>query len=167
MRVDKDSTSRVLTWPETAAFVQSVRGTGQRVVFTNGVFDLLHPGHVRYLQQARHLGDVLIVGLNADASVSRNKGPGKPMTPELERAELLAALECVDAVVIFEQDTPADIVNLVQPDILVKGADWPADQIVGRDTVETRGGKVVLVPVEQGHSTSAIVDRIRNGRSSA
>ena len=163
MRIDKDSSSRVLTWPETAAFVQSVRGTGQRIVFTNGVFDLLHPGHLRYLQHARRLGDVLIVGLNADASVSRNKGPGRPMTPELERAELLAALDCVDAVVIFEQDTPADIVKLVQPDILVKGADWPADQIVGRDTVEARGGKVVLVPVEQGHSTSAIVDRIRGG----
>ena len=164
MRIDKDSTSRVLTWPETAAFVQSVRGTGQCIVLTNGVFDLLHPGHVRYLQHARRLGDVLIVGLNADASVSRNKGPGRPITPELERAELLAALDCVDAVVIFEQDTPADIVKLVQPDILVKGADWPADQIVGRDTVEARGGKVVLVPVEQGHSTSAIVDRIRGNR---
>lgn len=161
MRIDKDSTSRVLTWPETAAFVQSVRETGQRVVFTNGVFDLLHPGHVRYLQHARRLGDVLIVGLNADASVGRNKGPGRPITPELERAELLAALDCVDAVVIFEQDTPADIVKLVQPDILVKGADWPADQIVGRDTVEARGGQVVLVPVEPGHSTTAIVDRIR------
>ena len=161
MRIDKDSTSRVLTWPETAAFVQFVRGTGQRIVFTNGVFDLLHPGHLRYLQHARRLGDVLIVGLNADSSVRRNKGPGRPITPELERAELLAALDCVDAVVIFEQDTPADIVKLVQPDILVKGADWPADQIVGRDTVEARGGKVVLVPVEQGHSTSAIVDRIR------
>ena len=164
MRVDKDSTSRVLTWPETAAFVQSVRGSGQRVVFTNGVFDLLHPGHLRYLQHARRLGDVLIVGLNADSSVRRNRGPGRPITPELERAELLAALDCVDAVVIFEQDTPADIVKLVQPDILVKGADWPADQIVGRDTVEARGGKVVLVPVEQGHSTSAIVDRIRGNR---
>ena len=164
MRVDKDSTSRVLTWPETAAFVQSVRGTGQRVVFTNGVFDLLHPGHVRYLQHARRLGDVLIVGLNADSSVRRNRGPGRPITPELERAELLAALDCVDAVVIFEQDTPADIVKLVQPDILVKGADWPADQIVGRDTVEARGGKVVLVPTEEGHSTTAIVDRIRESR---
>lgn len=164
MRVDKDSTSRVLTWPETAAFVQSVRGSGQRVVFTNGVFDLLHPGHVRYLQHARRLGDVLIVGLNADSSVRRNRGPGRPITPELERAELLAALDCVDAVVIFEQDTPADIVKLVQPDILVKGADWPADQIVGRDTVEARGGKVVLVPTEEGHSTTAIVDRIRERR---
>ena len=164
MRVDKDSTSRVLTWPETAAFVQSVRGSGQRVVFTNGVFDLLHPGHVRYLQHARRLGDVLIVGLNADSSVRRNRGPGRPITPELERAELLAALDCVDAVVIFEQDTPAEIVKLVQPDILVKGADWPADQIVGRDTVEARGGKVVLVPTEEGHSTTAIVDRIRESR---
>jgi rfaE bifunctional protein nucleotidyltransferase chain/domain len=164
MRIDKDSTSLVLTWPETAAFVQSVRGTGQRIVFTNGVFDLLHPGHVRYLQHARRLGDVLIVGLNADSSVSRHKGPGRPITPELERAELLAALECVDAVVIFEQDTPAEIVKLVQPDILVKGADWPADQIVGRETVEARGGKVVLVPTEEGHSTTAIVDRIRGRR---
>jgi rfaE bifunctional protein nucleotidyltransferase chain/domain len=164
MRIDKDSTSRVLTWPETAAFVQSVRGTGLRIVFTNGVFDLLHPGHVRYLQHARRLGDVLIVGLNADSSVSRHKGPGRPITPELERAELLAALECVDAVVIFEQDTPAEIVKLVQPDILVKGADWPADQIVGRETVEARGGKVVLVPTEEGHSTTAIVDRIRGRR---
>jgi rfaE bifunctional protein nucleotidyltransferase chain/domain len=164
MRVDKDSTSRVLTWPETAALVQSVRGAGQHVVFTNGVFDLLHPGHVRYLQHARRLGDVLIVGLNADSSVRRNKGPGRPITPELERAELLAALDCVDAVVIFEQETPAEIVRLVQPDILVKGADWPADQIVGRDTVEARGGKVVLVPTEEGHSTTAIVDRIRGNR---
>src|SRR4029453_10481174 len=135
MRIEKERTSRVLTWPETAAFVQSVRGTGQRIVFTNGVFDLLHPGHVRYLQHARRLGDVLIVGLNADSSVSRHKGPGRPITPELERAELLAALECVDASVICEQNPPAEIVKLVQPDILVKGADWPADQIVGRETV--------------------------------
>src|SRR4029453_13607157 len=136
MRIDKDSTSRVLTWPETAAFLQSVRGTGQPIVFTNGVFDLLHPGHVRYLQHARRLGDVLIVGLNGDSSVRRHKGPGRPITPELERAELLAALECVDAVVIFEQDPPAEIVKLVQPDILVKGADWPADRIGGGEPCE-------------------------------
>jgi D-beta-D-heptose 7-phosphate kinase/D-beta-D-heptose 1-phosphate adenosyltransferase len=104
---------------------------------------------------------MLIVGLNADASVRRNKGPGRPITPQDERAEVLAALECVDAVVIFEEDTPAEIVRLVEPDVLVKGADWPADQIVGRDTVEARGGRVVLVAVEEGHSTSAIVERIR------
>src|SRR6476620_11703793 len=161
MRVNEDSTSRVLTWPRTEAFVKSARAARRRIVFTNGVFDLLHPGHVRYLQHARSLGDLLIVGLNADASVRRNKGPDRPITAEHERAELLAALECVDAVVIFEQDTPAEIVRLIQPDILVKGADWPADQIVGRDTVEARGGRVVLVPVEQGHSTSSILSRIR------
>ena len=164
MKPDAADTARILTWPETVAFVTSQRAAGRRIVFTNGVFDLLHPGHVRYLQRARSLGDLLIVGLNGDASVGRNKGPGRPITPERERAELLAALECVDAVVIFDQDTPAEIVRLVQPDILVKGADWPADQIVGRDTVEARGGRVVLVPVEHGHSTSSILDRIRNAR---
>jgi rfaE bifunctional protein nucleotidyltransferase chain/domain len=151
----------MLTWEQTESRVRTARAEGRRVVFTNGVFDLLHPGHVRYLQRARNLGDILIVGLNADASVRRNKGRGRPITPQDERAEVLAALECVDAVVIFEEDTPAEIVRLVQPDVLVKGADWPADQIVGRDTVEARGGRVVLVPVEQGHSTSAIVERIQ------
>jgi D-beta-D-heptose 7-phosphate kinase/D-beta-D-heptose 1-phosphate adenosyltransferase len=161
MKVESDSAARVLTWTQTEALVTSARAGGKRIVFTNGVFDLLHPGHVRYLQHARRLGDLLIVGLNADDSVRRNKGPGKPITSEHERAEILAALDCVDAVVIFHEDTPAEIVRLVQPDILVKGADWPADQIVGRDTVEARGGKVVLVPTEEGHSTTSIVDRIR------
>jgi D-beta-D-heptose 7-phosphate kinase/D-beta-D-heptose 1-phosphate adenosyltransferase len=154
----------VMTWTEIAAWISTQRAGDKRIVFTNGVFDLLHPGHVRYLQTARNLGDLLIVGLNADGSVRRNKGPGRPITPQSERAEVLAALECVNAVVIFEQDTPDEIVRLVQPDVLVKGADWPADQIVGRDTVEARGGRVVLVPVEQGHATSAIVERIRRTR---
>jgi D-beta-D-heptose 7-phosphate kinase/D-beta-D-heptose 1-phosphate adenosyltransferase len=163
MKPELNPPARVLTWEQTAAFVNAARSAGRRIVFTNGVFDLLHPGHVRYLQHARSLGDLLILGLNADASVRRNKGAGRPVTPEHERAEVLAALECVDAVVVFEQDTPAEIVRLVQPDILVKGADWPADQIVGRDTVEARGGRVVLVPVEQGHSTSSILSRIRDG----
>lgn len=165
MKPDQASGSHVLSWADAEAFVRSERSRGRRIVFTNGVFDLLHPGHVRYLQQARSLGDVLIVGMNADASVRRNKGPARPITPQHERAEILSALECVDAVVIFDQDTPAEIVRLVQPDILVKGADWPADQIVGRDTVEARGGRVVLVAVEQGHSTSAIVERIRKSSS--
>ena len=164
MKPDTDLATRVLTWKQAESAVRMARAAGRRIVFTNGVFDLLHPGHVRYLQHARSLGDLLIVGLNADASVRRNKGSDRPITPENERAEVLAALECVDAVVIFEHDTPAEIVRLVQPDILVKGADWPADQIVGRDTVEARGGRVVLVPVEQGHSTSAIVERIRRVR---
>src|SRR5215470_3817281 len=144
-----------------AAFVRDARARGQRIVFTNGVFDILHPGHVRYLQAARRHGDLLIVGLNSDASVRRNKGPERPVNPEAERAEVLEALACVDAVSVFDEDTPAEIVRRVQPDILVKGADWPADQIVGRDTVEARGGRVVLVPVEAGHSTTSIVDRIR------
>jgi D-beta-D-heptose 7-phosphate kinase/D-beta-D-heptose 1-phosphate adenosyltransferase len=145
-----------------AEFVRQARADGRRIVFTNGVFDLLHPGHVRYLQAARAHGDLLIVGLNSDASVRRNKGPERPINPEHERAEVLAALACVDAVSIFDDETPADIIRRVQPDVLVKGADWPADQIVGRDTVEARGGKVILEPVEQGYSTTTLVKRIQS-----
>jgi len=144
-----------------AAFVADARAAGKRIVFTNGVFDILHPGHLRYLQAARGHGDLLIVGLNSDASVRRNKGPSRPINPEHERAEVLTALACVDAVSIFDDDTPADIIRRVQPDILVKGSDWPADQIVGRDTVEARGGRVILEPVEQGYSTTSIVEKAR------
>ena len=146
-----------------AAFVRDARAAGKRIVFTNGVFDILHPGHLRYLQAARRHGDVLIVGLNSDASVRRNKGPGRPINPEAERAEVLEALACVDAVSVFDEDTPAEIIRRVQPDILVKGADWPADQIVGRDTVEARGGRVILEPVEQGYSTTDLITRVRSG----
>jgi len=142
-------------------FVEEARSAGRRIVFTNGVFDLLHPGHLRYLRAARAHGDLLIVGLNSDASVRRNKGPERPIVPERERAEVLLALECVDAVSIFDEETPADIITRVQPDVLVKGADWPADQIVGRDTVEARGGVVIREPVETGYSTSAIIERVR------
>ena len=144
-------------------FVREMRAAKRRIVFTNGVFDLLHPGHLRYLQAARSHGEVLIVGLNSDASVRRNKGSGRPINPELERAEVLASLSCVDAVSIFDEDTPADIIVRVQPDVLVKGADWSADQIVGRDTVEGRGGVVIREPIESGHSTSAIIERVRRG----
>ena len=143
-------------------FVHDVRAAGRRIVFTNGVFDLLHPGHLRYLRAARAHGDVLIVGLNSDTSVRRNKGPARPVTPERERAELLLALECVDAVSIFDEDTPADIIVRVQPDVLVKGADWPTDRIVGRETVEARGGVVIREPVEQGYSTSALIQKARS-----
>jgi rfaE bifunctional protein nucleotidyltransferase chain/domain len=146
-----------------AAFIGQARAAGQRIVFTNGVFDILHPGHVRYLKAARAHGDLLVVGLNSDASVRRNKGPARPINPEDERAEVLLALACVDAVSIFDDDTPADIIRRVQPDILVKGSDWPADQIVGRDTVEARGGRVILEAVEQGYSTTSIVDRVIRG----
>jgi D-beta-D-heptose 7-phosphate kinase/D-beta-D-heptose 1-phosphate adenosyltransferase len=151
-----------LTQPQTRALVERLRSEGLRIVFTNGVFDVLHSGHVRYLQHARSLGGALIVGVNADASVRRNKGPARPINPESERAEVIAALEVVEAVVVFGEDTPAEIIRLVQPDVLVKGADWPPDQIVGRDTVEARGGQVILVAVEQGYSTSSIVEKVRS-----
>jgi D-beta-D-heptose 7-phosphate kinase/D-beta-D-heptose 1-phosphate adenosyltransferase len=148
----------ILDEQELARFVGEARAAGKRIAFTNGVFDILHPGHVRYLQAARRHGDLLIVGLNSDASVRRNKGPERPINPESERAEVLAALACVDAVSIFDDDTPADIIRRVQPDVLVKGSDWPADQIVGRDTVEARGGRVILEPLEQGYSTTALIE---------
>ena len=161
MTADRVATSRVMAPDMVRAFVGREREAGRRIVFTNGVFDLLHPGHVRYLQDARALGDLLVVGINADESVRRNKGPNRPINPQHERAEVLAALACVDAVIVFSEDTPAEIIRLVQPDILVKGADWAADAIVGRDTVEARGGQVVRIPVEEGYSTTAIIERIR------
>jgi D-glycero-beta-D-manno-heptose 1-phosphate adenylyltransferase len=151
----------VLSREQVIGHVAELRRAGKIIVFTNGVFDLLHPGHVRYLEGARALGDALVVGVNADPSVRRNKGPARPINPEFERAEVLAGLACVDVVVFFEEDTPAEIVGAVQPDILVKGADWPADQIVGRDTVEARGGRVERIAIAEGHSTTAIVERIR------
>jgi D-glycero-beta-D-manno-heptose 1-phosphate adenylyltransferase len=162
MKVGRPATARIMTLDTLAAFVGQQRAAGLRIVFTNGVFDLLHPGHVRYLQEARALGDLLIVGLNADESVRRNKGPARPINPQAERAEVLAALASVDAVAVFSEDTPAEIIRLVQPDVLVKGADWAADAIVGRDIVEARGGRVVRIPVEQGYSTTMLVERIRN-----
>jgi len=134
-------------------------------VFTNGVFDLLHIGHLRYLKYARGLGGVLVVGVNADASVRRlGKGEGRPVTPERERAEILSALSCVDAVVIFSEVTPAATVERLQPDVLVKGADWEGRDIPGRDSVERRGGRVVFAPFEAGYSTTAILDTIAKSR---
>ena len=147
------------------AILRFARGkhNGKRIVFTNGCFDLLHPGHIRTLGAARKLGDALIVGLNSDASVRQLKGPGRPVLPEQERAEILAALECVDAVVIFNEPTPREIIAALLPDVLVKGGDWPGDQIVGREEVEAAGGRVVSVAVAPGYSTSALLQKIRNG----
>ena len=130
-------------------------------MFTNGVFDLLHPGHVRYLSDARALGDALIVGVNSDRSVRTNKGPGRPITPEVERAELLASLRSVDAVTVFDEDTPHALITAVQPDVLVKGADWGPDNIVGREVVEARGGTVVRVALAEGFSSTRLIDRVR------
>ena len=136
---------------------------GRLVVFTNGCFDLLHPGHIRSLELARAMGDVLIVGLNSDASVRQLKGKGRPVIPERERAEILAAFESVDAVVIFDGLTPREVIAALLPDILVKGGDWPGDQIVGREEVESAGGRVVSIPVVPGYSTTAILQKIRQG----
>jgi D-beta-D-heptose 7-phosphate kinase/D-beta-D-heptose 1-phosphate adenosyltransferase len=141
--------------------VARLRAAGKTIVFTNGVFDLLHVGHLRYLQQARALGDALLVGMNSDRSVRANKGPQRPINPEAERAEVLEALSCVDGVVIFDDEKPYHLIAALQPDVLVKGADWAEDAIVGRDIVEARGGRVVRVALEPGQSTSAIIERIR------
>jgi D-beta-D-heptose 7-phosphate kinase/D-beta-D-heptose 1-phosphate adenosyltransferase len=151
-----------VTRSEAVAFVERARGEGKTIVFTNGVFDILHPGHVRYLRDARALGDVLIVGVNSDRSArAQGKAPDRPINPEGERCEVLAALASVDAVVVFDEDTPHEIIGLIQPDILVKGADWGANAIVGRDIVEARGGKVVRIALAEGYSTTAILNRVR------
>ena len=138
------------------------RASGRRVVFTNGCFDLLHVGHVRYLEKARAAGDLLVVALNSDRSVNRLKGRGRPVIPQQERAEILAALECVDYVVIFDEDTPREMIRRLLPDVLAKGADWPADQIVGRRIVESHGGRILSIDFEEGNSSSEILDRIRS-----
>ncbi len=137
------------------------RRAGRTVVFTNGCFDLLHAGHVRLLEQARAQGDVLIVGLNGDESVRRLKGPDRPILPEHERAETLGALESVDRVVIYATDTPAETIAALVPDVLVKGADWGPGTIVGADVVEAAGGRVVRIELVPDHSTTAIVQRVR------
>jgi D-beta-D-heptose 7-phosphate kinase/D-beta-D-heptose 1-phosphate adenosyltransferase len=131
------------------------------IVFTNGCFDILHRGHVEYLAAARQLGDVLVVGLNSDASVRRLKGPDRPINPEGDRAAVLDALRAVVFVTIFEEDTPAALIEAVQPDVLVKGADYTEDRIVGADIVRQRGGRVVIVPLLGGRSTSGLIARIR------
>ena len=153
----------ILTLEEAILRFGREKRNGRRVVFTNGCFDLLHPGHIGSLEQARALGDALVVGLNSDASVRQLKGAGRPVLPERERAEILAALECVDAVVIFNEPTPREVIARLLPDVLVKGGDWPGDQIVGREEVEAAGGRVVSIPVVPGYSTTEILRKIREG----
>lgn len=134
---------------------------GRKVVFTNGCFDLLHVGHVRYLQEARKLGDLLVVGLNSDASVKRLKGPTRPVQNESDRAEILAALACVDFTTMFTEDTPLELIRLVKPDILVKGGDWKIDQIVGGDFVQANGGRVMSLQFVDGKSTTKLIEKAR------
>jgi rfaE bifunctional protein nucleotidyltransferase chain/domain len=141
---------------------QQLRADGQRVVFTNGCFDLLHSGHVRLLERARREGDFLVVGLNSDRSVGQLKGPSRPICSEGDRAVALSALESVDCVVLFDEDTPLRLIETLLPDVLVKGADWAEDAIVGRDVVIAAGGRIVRVDLLPGRSTTALVDRIRS-----
>jgi rfaE bifunctional protein nucleotidyltransferase chain/domain len=147
-----------------ARWVKELQSQGGKVVFTNGCFDLVHLGHVHYLEAARSLGDALIVGVNTDASAARlSKGPGRPCTPEADRARVLAALACVDRVVLFAEDTPLALITLLQPDILVKGGDYQPHEIAGREVVLARGGKVLALPFVPGYSTTALLERIRSG----
>jgi D-glycero-beta-D-manno-heptose 1-phosphate adenylyltransferase len=150
----------VLTLDETILRFAKQKRNGKRVVFTNGCFDLLHPGHIQSLEAARALGDILIVGINSDSSVRALKGPSRPVLPEQERAEILAGLECVDAVLIFPEITPQKVIAALLPDILVKGGDWPGDQIVGREEVEAAGGRVERIDIVPGYSTTEILKKI-------
>jgi rfaE bifunctional protein nucleotidyltransferase chain/domain len=160
--MSKCATPRIHSLDEAAELAARTRAHGGTVVFTNGVFDLLHPGHIRYLQDARGLGDALIVGLNSDRSVRANKGPERPITPADERAEVLLALWSVDAVAVFDEETPDAIIRRIQPDVLVKGADWGPDNIVGRDTVEACGGRVVRMALAPGYSTTELISKARD-----
>ena len=153
------SVARVYTREELVSQREGWRRQGKTVVFTNGCYDLLHPGHIRLLEQARSLGDVLILALNSDASVRLSKGPSRPTISEAERAALAAALEAVDAVALFDEETPRELIAAVLPDILVKGADW-SHFVAGREEVEASGGKVMTIPLEPGYSTTNIVERI-------
>ncbi|MBL7811327.1 MAG: adenylyltransferase/cytidyltransferase family protein [Bacteroidetes bacterium] len=153
--------SKIWTWEEVAAHARAIRESGKKIVFTNGVFDLLHAGHVTYLAEAAALGDFLIVGLNSDSSVQRlGKSPARPLQNEFSRSRVLAALTSTGAVVVFDQDTPAEIIRLTEPDVLVKGADYAIENIVGADFVLARGGSVQTIPFIDGYSTTAIEKKI-------
>jgi rfaE bifunctional protein nucleotidyltransferase chain/domain len=152
---------KIQSWEQIAATADAWRAAGNRIVFTNGCFDILHYGHLHYLAAARDLGERLVVGLNSAASVSRLKGPHRPINDELTRTHLLAALEVIDAVVVFEDDTPLELIRLVRPDILVKGGDWLPEQIVGSDLVLAAGGQVRSLPFVEGYSTTNIEQKIK------
>ena len=153
---------KVLSRSDVVSALTAQRTQGRRIVFTNGCFDLMHVGHTRYLQAARDLGDLLVVGVNTDRSVqSLNKGSDRPIVPEHQRAEVLAALACVDYVVLFDEPDPGRLITEIQPDVLVKGGDWTPDKIVGRETVEASGGVVTTIPLVPGVSTTALVEKIQ------
>ena len=156
-------TTKVVSRERLLSSLAGERAQGKRIVFTNGCFDLMHVGHTRYLQAARALGDALVVGVNSDSSVRRlEKGQDRPIVPEAQRAEVLAAMSCVDFVVIFDESDPLELIRAVQPDVLVKGGDWAIDRIIGRDIVEARGGMVKTIPLVPGLSTTGLLQRIRS-----
>jgi D-beta-D-heptose 7-phosphate kinase/D-beta-D-heptose 1-phosphate adenosyltransferase len=151
---------KIMSVDDAASAAREWRAAGKRVVFTNGCFDLLHVGHIRYLAAARSEGDALVVGLNSDASVTMIKGPLRPIVPERERAEVLAALACVDVVTLFAEPDPLRVIRAVQPDVLVKGGDWAESEIIGADDVRQTGGRVVRVPVVEGAGTTQLIERV-------
>jgi D-beta-D-heptose 7-phosphate kinase/D-beta-D-heptose 1-phosphate adenosyltransferase len=151
---------KIKTREELQRLIHNLKRSGKRIVFTNGCFDILHVGHVRYLEQAKSLGDVLVVGINSDRSVRGLKGPRRPILPVEERGEILSGLGCTDYITVFEEPTPFDLISLLQPDVLVKGGDWTPEQVVGREVVEGSGGRVVILPFVEGSSTTNIIDVI-------
>ena len=156
-----DQSKKVLRHDQLDEVVSRLKNEGRKIVFTNGCFEVLHVGHTRYLKQARDHGDILIVGLNTDDSVRLNKGPSRPVVPEDERAEILAALQCVDYVTFFSEETPYELIKRILPDILVKGGDWTVDKIVGNDIVDKNGGQVISLPFQPGRSSTDIIDKIK------
>jgi D-beta-D-heptose 7-phosphate kinase/D-beta-D-heptose 1-phosphate adenosyltransferase len=152
--------NNVTSWEELKAEVDRLRAAGKKIVFTNGCFDILHAGHVRYLKQAREAGDVLVLALNSDASVRMIKGEKRPIVPQQERAEVLSALRSVDYVTFFDEATPLSLIEYLRPDLLVKGADWREEDVAGRDQVVSWGGKIVLIPLVEGASTTNIIEKI-------
>ncbi len=153
---------KIATWEAARELCRKARAEGHKVVFTNGVFDILHRGHVEYLAKARQMGELLIVGLNSDASVKRIKGPERPVNPQEDRAIVLSALACVDCVVVFDEDTPQRLIEYLVPDVLVKGADWKVEEIAGAEVVKKHGGVVATVELVPGRSTTGLIDKIKN-----
>ncbi|MEW6670005.1 MAG: D-glycero-beta-D-manno-heptose 1-phosphate adenylyltransferase [Thermodesulfobacteriota bacterium] len=156
-----DYRDKIKTLEDLIQEIRRVKSEGKKIVFTNGCFDILHPGHTRYLSEARRLGDYLVVAVNSDRSVRAIKGPGRPVMPQNARAEVLAGLAFVDAVVVFDEENPLRVIESLLPHVLVKGGDWPEDRIVGADVVRRAGGEVHSIPLVEGHSTTSILERIR------
>ncbi|MEK6564793.1 MAG: D-glycero-beta-D-manno-heptose 1-phosphate adenylyltransferase [Candidatus Omnitrophota bacterium] len=155
---------KIKTKKELKDIISSLNKQGKRIVFTNGCFDILHYGHIKYLQDAKGLADVLVLGLNSDSSVKKIKGPARPINKQLDRARVLSALSCVDYLTIFSEDTPLGLIRLIQPDVLVKGGDWQTEKIVGADFVKARGGKVLAIPYIKGYSTTKLINKIHSSR---